>query len=141
MQINVFRIPSQTVRNSVSVFRLFSIVILAVGIFSANKSYGQALSDGSYVGLEDMSSISPDKPKIKWYQLTHLTIKGDSVWVNQSPISIYKRDTVWSASDGGFYNYKGKITVNEGQLVIDLKMTHCDYCPVPGDTSSRYEKF
>ena len=62
------------------------------------------------------------------------------MWVHQNPISIYKRDTVWSSSDGGFYSYKGKITVDGGQFVINLKMTKCDYCPVPIDTL-RYEKF
>jgi hypothetical protein len=139
MKINVFPFPSPTVRNSMLVFKICLIYLFAVGVFSANKSYGQTLRDGFYVGLEDMISVSPDKPKLKWYHLTHLTIKGDSVWVHQSPISIYKHDTVWSSSDGGFYSYKGKITIRGGQFFINLKMTKCDYCPVPIDTL-RHEK-
>ena len=138
MKINVF-FPSRADRNLVLVFKIL-LIHFALGIFSISKSYGQTLKDGFYVGLEDMLSISPDKPKLRWYHLTRLTIKGDSVWVNQSPISIHNRDTVWSSSDGGFYSYKGKITVNGNRFVINLKMTKCDYCAVPIDTL-RLEKF
>jgi len=85
--------------------------------------------NGLYVGLEDMGAqIDPSKPKWKWYHLSYLKIKGDSVNLNQSPISIYKTDTSFSTSDGGFYYYSGTLISSDTTVEINLKETSCDYC-------------
>jgi len=54
--------------------------------------------------------------------------KGDSVYLDQSPISIYKTDTSFSASDGGFYHYSGTLISSDTTIEISLKETSCDYC-------------
>lgn len=71
----------------------------------------------------------PAKPKYKWYHLSELTIKGDSVFLEQSPVAIFNKDTIFSASDGGFYYYAGTVQLFKGQTVADLTLTTCDYCP------------
>jgi hypothetical protein len=97
--------------------------------------------DGFYIGLEAMKySVDPAKPKYKWYHLTHIERRSDSIFVYQNPIAIYRHDTVWSASDGGFYYYRGKIGTNGNRITMNLVMTNCDYCPMPSD-SARAEKF
>jgi hypothetical protein len=104
----------------------------------SNKNAGiSQIPQGSFLGLEDMGSSDPSKPKYKWYHLNHLTIHGDSAWLDQNPISIHKKDTAWSASDVGFYNYRGTARVNGYQIELNLELKDCDYCAMPGDSARR----
>src|SRR5438093_643626 len=76
--------------------------------------------NGVYIGLEELPfQVDPAKPKWKWVYLSYLKIKGDSVFLDQSPVSIYKRDTSFSASDGGFYYYSGKLFKADTTLQIN----------------------
>jgi len=73
----------------------------------------------------------PTRPKRKWYHETTIAFSGDSVFVKQSPVSISTKDTLYSASDGGFYYYIGTvIRNNESVLTINLIETYCDYCGI-----------
>lgn len=102
----------------------FFIVSFLTGVF------GQSKPKGTFVGLEQMKGYSdPSNPKHIWYHLSVLTFKGDSVFLEQSPVAIYKTDTIFSASDGGFYSYAGTIEQYEGKPFINLKLKSCDYCP------------
>lgn len=54
-------------------------------------AFGQLMPEGSYVGLEKIKDYSgSENPKHVWYHLSILTIKGDSVFLEQSPVAIYK---------------------------------------------------
>jgi hypothetical protein len=102
---------------------LFTILLLTL-------AFGQPKLKGTFIGVEAMKDYSdPSNPKYKWYHLSALTFKGDSVFLEQSPIAIYKMDTIFSASDGGFYSYAGTIGKYEGKPFLDLKLKSCDYCP------------
>ena len=108
----------------------FGLVIFL--LFSLAFSYGQF--HGTFVGLGKTNydidtPRDPDYPKYINYHLCHLTFKGDSVSLEESPISIYKKDTMYSASDGGFYSYVGKVRYIDGSAYLDLKLKTCDYCP------------
>ncbi len=86
-------------------------------------SYGQFKPKGTFVGVLPMKTYSDSaKPLYKWYHLSELTFKSDSVYLEQSPIAIYKKDTVFSASDGGFYYYAGTIKNYKGQTFADLTL-------------------
>jgi hypothetical protein len=97
--------------------------------------------NGLYTGLEEMCWIDstgkkdcygdPANPKWKWYHLGYLKIKGDSVFLDQNPISIYKKDTSYSASDGAFFYYSGTLQKNDTTVVFNLNELFCDYCGVP----------
>lgn len=122
---------------------IFSILVACL---SFKTAHCQSAVSGCFVGLEEMCwnegkkkecYLDPSKPKEKWYHLTYIHIEGDSVLVNQYPIGIYKRDTVYSSSDGAFYFYRGKITVQGENLSFNLNMTHCDYCAIPADSAYR----
>jgi hypothetical protein len=100
--------------------------------------YSQSSLDGLYIGIEEMCYIGkdgkkdcygdPSRPKWKWYHRTQMKIKGDSVFVDQSPIAIYKKDTIYSVSDGGFYYYRGTLKKSDTLLNISLAEWYCDYC-------------
>jgi hypothetical protein len=97
--------------------------------FLLSLALGQFKPKGTFIGLEEMKNYSaPSKPDHKWYYLSVLTFKSDSVFLEQSPVAIYKRDTIFSVSDGGFYDYAGTIGQYEGKTIADLKLISCDYC-------------
>lgn len=101
----------------------FTIFILQV--------FGQVKPKGTFIGLEAMKGYGdPAKPNYKWYHLSILEFRGDSIFLDQSPIAIYKKDTIFSASDGGFYTYAGTILKYKGKTFADLKLVNCDYCPM-----------
>ena len=106
-------------------------LILTVFIsFFLTQVFGQLKPKGTFIGAVPMTDCcSPDKPQYKWYHLSELTFKGDSVYLEQSPIAIYKTDTIFSASDGGFYSYAGKLRIYKGHTFADLTLLSCDYCP------------
>ena len=98
--------------------------------------------NGLYIGLEEMCETDstgkkncyndPAQPNRKWYHFTYLKLKGDSVFVDQSPINIGpKNDTMWSASDGEFYYYSGTFEKKDSTLKLNLIELFCDYCGVP----------
>ncbi len=90
---------------------------------------GQLRPNGVFVGLEKIEGYPYlANPKYTWYHLSVLTFTRDSVFLEQSPVAIYKTDTIFSASDGGFYSYAGTVSKYEGKTVADLKLKSCDYC-------------
>jgi hypothetical protein len=118
--------------------KAFSLVIF---ICFGRGAWGQNNPDGYYIGLEPncytlengKTQCYPDADHKKWklYHLTELKIQGDSVFADQSPISIYKKDTSFSASDGAFYYYHGHMKQNDSVVNIQLNLIFCDYCGMP----------
>jgi hypothetical protein len=105
-------------------------ILTLIVSFSLTHTFGQLKPKGIFIGLVPIKNFSdPAKPQYKWYHLSELTFKGDSIYLEQSPIAIHKNDTIISASDGGFYYYAGTIQFFKGQTVADLTLTTCDYCP------------
>ena len=113
--------------------------------------FEKAHIDSIYSGLQEICwnngkrekqcYTDPTKPKRKWYHLTTIAFSGDSVFVKQSPVSINKKDTLYSASDGGFYYYTGiVIKNNKNVVIINLTETHCDYCTMPTETQEDGKK-
>ncbi len=110
-----------------------------LSIFITTVSVGQISFDNTYIGTEKIcwqrtkkdscDNSDSNNPKWKWYRLNLLKIKGDSIFLDQSPISIYKNDTSYSASDGGFYYYHGTLTkTSDSTFSINLTEIFCDYC-------------
>ena len=101
-------------------------------------AFSQINIDGTYTGLEKicwgkskngecLNSLESN-PQRKWYHENMLKIQGDSAFLDQNPISIYKKDTVYSVSDGAFYYYKGTVTKTDTTIVVNLTLLFCDYC-------------
>jgi hypothetical protein len=97
--------------------------------------------DGTYSGLEKLcwstdengncvNTIEQD-PGFNWYHENTIKVKGDSVFLDQNPLSISIKDhkKIFSASDGGFYYYKGTITQKGNLYYFNFKQLYCDYCP------------
>lgn len=84
-----------------------------------------------YTGSNGVKECYSDEsePDAKWYHLSNLIINNDSVSLNMIPITInVKGDTVYSASGGGFYYFKGIIYTILRNFKIDMPEVSCDYC-------------
>lgn len=105
---------------------LFSILFL-----SGCKKHDTISFDGkTLIGFEAIKvAIDPKRPQYKRFYKTKITFKKDSVFIQKSPISVYKKDTSYSASDGGFYSYKGIWNDTNGKIEVNVIETNCNYCP------------
>jgi hypothetical protein len=110
---------------------MVKLVFTTFIIFLLTAAYGQIKPKGTFIGLERIKGYSDRaRSRYKWYHLSELTFRADSVFLEQSPVSIYKSDTSFSASDGGFYSYSGTLANNKGKTVASLTLISCDYCPM-----------
>lgn len=105
---------------------LFSILFL-----SGCKKHNTVSFDGkTLIGFETIKvAIDPEQPQYNWLYKTKIAFKKDSVFIEKSPISVYKKDTLYSASDGGFYSYKGIWNETNDKFEINVIETNCDNCP------------
>ncbi|MCW3097572.1 MAG: hypothetical protein JWL77_3190 [Chthonomonadaceae bacterium] len=86
------------------------------------------LPNGIYVGLEPLPNLSPEEaPDAKWYHLNTLSLHEASVTIEEIPVWDRKGKRTYSASDGGFLTYKGRVELRPGGMVLHLKMTESDY--------------
>ena len=112
---------------SLTTFVLLAFVLQSCAQPASSKQNSDL--EGIYVGLEEIGvNIDPSQPNRKWYHMGYLRIKGDSAFLDQQPVSIYRRDTSYSASDGAFYYYKGTYKLKDNNVVFNFKLDHCDYC-------------
>jgi hypothetical protein len=98
---------------------------------------GQKVIDGTYEGLEkicweiskngECNNNDNEKPNWKWYHLNRLKIIGDSCFLDQSPVKIYRKDTSFSASDGGFLYFSGRLKRTDSTITLNLQELFCDY--------------
>lgn len=100
-------------------------------MFNATVSFSGEIVDGKYIGWKKISDITPYDKNEVWYHEHKLIIKGKTVSIEATPISIKNGRLVYSESDGGFYTYKGQIFVRSNKNYIKLRIIDCDYCPKP----------
>lgn len=89
--------------------------------------------NGVYKGLQyDGLSYDPAYPgkEFKSYHEGLLKIKGDSIYFDQYPLFVNNTDTSYSASDGGFFNWRGTKEVHDTSITFNLTEYYCDYCGV-----------
>jgi hypothetical protein len=106
---------------------LFACLAHAV---AAEPPQAPLFGDGTYVGMEPMHNISPDEPKARWFHENTLKISGDAVILNKSPVWFKNAKKFYSASDGGFYGYRGSVSFADGHWHMDLLLTESDYVAV-----------
>jgi hypothetical protein len=70
------------------------------------------------------------EPNERWYHVNVLTIRGEAVQLEQFPVSCRGGEMGWSASDGGFFTYRGTVGGTPPHLTATLVRESCDYCAV-----------
>ena len=61
----------------------------------------------------------------KWYHEIRLTIRDSEVLVEASPVFVKNRIKTASASDGGFWTYKGQVVHEKRKLFLKLPNPRC----------------
>ena len=121
-------------------------IFLALFLLSPSFVLGQ-IKNGIYSGLIEMCYFDSlgikhcygdySQDKEKWYHMSYLKIMTDSAYLEMNPVYINsKGDTIYSASDGGFYYYKGNIDYYKDSINIKFKGVFCGYCSFSKITSS-----
>jgi hypothetical protein len=100
------------------------MIITITFLILATKSHCQ-LGNGTYQGLERMAGYDPPR---KWFHLNTAYVRNDTLFLYKAPIIIHKKDTIHSASDGGFYYYLGTLYQQDTTISVRLAKTNCDYC-------------
>ena len=117
----------------------FMIIILFP--FCTPCVFGQIV-DGYYMGMERMCWMDENgkaeyyDPPRKWYHLNSLYIQNDSVFLSRVPVTIHKKDTLHSASDGAFYYYFGKLAQTDSGIIARFYKRRCDYCKMKKTTDT-----
>lgn len=70
-------------------------------------------------------------PKENGITFVILKSKVTVFFLDQNPISIYNKDTAFSASDGAFYYYSGTLQKDDTTVLFNFDELFCDYCGVP----------
>jgi hypothetical protein len=87
---------------------------------------------GIYVGLEEMQGFPAEKPGDKWYHENYVYIRPNSLFLEGNPVVISSNgEKSYSASDGGFYSYSGRIDTAKGKFIAKLLMFAHDYIAAP----------
>ena len=106
------------------------IILTTFSIIFNCQIFGQLKPKEIFIGIERIKEYEDTrKSNYKWYHLSILTFKDDSVFLDQKPIAIYKKDTIFSNSEGGFYYYKGTIEKYQGKKIANLELDSCYHCP------------
>lgn len=115
------------------------LVYILLFLFCVTPAFAQSGGlSGKYVGLEKIEEFIDENgftqpPTLEdknytWYHLSTLEFKNNSVLLTQRPMAIYKEDTIFSNSDGGFYFYRGFIENIKGKKLARLELMVCRYC-------------
>ncbi|MDH3976645.1 MAG: hypothetical protein OEV42_20470 [Deltaproteobacteria bacterium] len=117
---------------------IISIIFLLVCI--ASPLNASEIINGTYIGWKKIGDLSPHDKSEVWYHEHKLTIKGGAATISASPRTIKNGKLFYSASDGGFFKYEGKIIFGANQPEIVIKVVDCDYCgkPVGGWKEKKY---
>ncbi len=103
-------------------YKHFLFICLLVSIYSCSS-----IKKNYWVGFDKVSSKSMYGELI---HKNHLLLKGDSAFLYKEPYYVKNGDTICSASDGGYYFYRGKIIEDKKRRTqyLHLTLVNCDYC-------------
>jgi len=87
--------------------------------------------NGEYIALENMPSVSPDDPGVKWFHENTLLVRNNEAILDMVPVSIKGGEKSYSASDGGFLAYRGRFIQKDGQMLVELRLFQSDYIAFP----------
>jgi hypothetical protein len=89
-------------------------------------AYG-TFPQGVFVGLEPLPANFGERPSQKWYHQIMLTLEGTKAKLDAVPIYFENGKKFWSASDGGFWVFEGRMSAKGEKFILDMKLTNSDY--------------
>ncbi len=117
---------------------LFILLSCVIQAHAASSPKTPLFGDGIFVGMEPMPGYhDPLTPKDRWFHQNTLTIKGRDATLSKSPVSYNNGRKSYSASDGGFYTYRGAVNFSGGQWQLVLLLIGSDYVARPIDKDGK----
>ncbi|MCT4637445.1 MAG: hypothetical protein N4A72_07035 [Bacteroidales bacterium] len=103
-------------------YKLIILLVLIIWSYSCTS-----IKEEYFIGFEKIGKMNIDCELI---HKNHLLLKGDSAFLYKEPYFVENGDTIRSASDGGFYCYRGHINKDKNQTsqYLSLTLINCDYC-------------
>ena len=106
---------------------------LAIGALNLITTYSFATADtpellakdGTYAGLEAETYVG--NPKAKWFHENRLLIRNDDAILDKVPVVVSHGKKGYSASDGGFFTYRGRFSKKDDQIFVALRLCQSDY--------------
>ena len=92
------------------------ILLISVSLLLAAEA-GDRLVNGVYTGWEPLPEMR-GLNKSEWFRLHRLTVRGSDVELFGAPVAIKDGELLYSASEGGFLIYKGKLNEEDGKVRI-----------------------
>ena len=105
------------------------LLLLLACVLSASAAEPQTPSrpdNGTFIGLEPIPDLH-EQPGDHWFHENTLTIKGNKVTLSKEPVVFYQGKKLDSASTGGFYTYRGTLSLVNGGWQVKLRLTESDY--------------
>ena len=112
------------------------ILVAAILFIACSRIQPPTPISSIYIGLEPIGDryhdITPSDTTDRWYRENTLTIRGDSIFLEKVPVVFYhNRPKAYSASDGGFYFYRGIIKDSSDVVTAHFLLTQHDYVMLP----------
>ena len=107
--------------------------LLAATIFLSLSSliFAQSVEfNGLWLGYERFKYEGEN-----WFYQNRLSIKDGVVRLEKSPETHDGKEVVYSASEGGFPTFRGRLVVRGGVTVAVLEIESCEYCFCAGDSA------
>ena len=126
-------------RSTLLCFTIATATVIALLYSSPLANTPQRLvQDGTYVGLHEETYVDPDDPKAKWFHENRLLIRNDDAILDKVPVIVSHGKKGYSASDGGFFTYRGRFSRKDGQIFVALRLCQSIYVLFPADKHDQY---
>jgi hypothetical protein len=98
------------------------------------------VSDGAYIGLEKMPSLTPEDPATAWFHENTLVIRNGEAILDKVPITMRHGSKTYQAADGGFLTYRARFIVKDGVNVVQLRLIDSMYIIFRRDQHDQYSQ-
>ena len=108
--------------------RLHLIASIALFCSAAACSAVAAGAEGFWLGYERMEGMPAEKKGDRWYYQNRLSIMDGVIRLEKLPVIRNGKHLSYSASDGAFPVFRGRLVVGKNATVANLEIESCDYC-------------
>lgn len=117
---------------------LATLTLISTYSFAIADTPERLAKDGTYVGLQAETYVDPGDPKATWFHENTLLIRNDDAILDKVPVVVSHGKKGYSASDGGFFTYRGRFSKKDGQVFVALRLCQSDYVLFPTDKHDQY---
>ncbi len=118
---------------AIPVKRLHLIASIALFCSAAACSAVAAGAEGFWLGYERMEGMPAEKKGDRWYYQNRLSIMDGVIRLEKLPVIRNGKHLSYSASDGAFPVFRGRLVEGKDATVANLEIESCDYCRMAGD--------